>query len=495
MLNLSLDNNYKSVAAATVLMAIVFVFFSALSKYQGQAGIYILFTLVFNGLLFIGLNKKAIFFDLFIGASLWLGFWLKFSLRVGYFEGIFHESVGEFDATGGAYDQVLLVATCGALGFIVASLIRRKFFFNFPAKQEGLKYLNLYEYYIKYRKPILISFLCLVSFVAITNGMFSFYQRGVPQTTLPFGANGVYKWLILFGLASFSTYILQFELKAKNKISFLIILLVLFECFASNVSLLSRGMVLNAGALIIGLMVCLKFYPIKSKAKFYFGITVMTLVLFISSVFIVNFLRANMHTAPLVQTARTDAAEAARLKEARIEGVLAAAVYMAAPLLVDRWVGVEGVMAVVGYDRLGWGMFQTALSERYDESKSSFYDDNLIESSYIGTDKAKHHFISLPGIIAFFFYPGSFVFLVVTMFCFGTFAAFIEFGTYKLGGGNVILCALIAQVVAFRLASFGYVPAQSYLLFGSIFLNLLLIFFAEKFIRFYKEKSIKNLLT
>jgi len=53
----------------------------------------------------------------------------------------------------------------------------------------------------------------------------------------------------------------------------------------------------------------------------------------------------------------------------------------------------------------------------------------------------------------------------------------------------MILCALIAQVVAFRYASFGYVPAQSYLLFGSIFLNVILLYLADKIlISWYRNK-------
>ena len=46
--------------------------------------------------------------------------------------------------------------------------------------------------------------------------------------------------------------------------------------------------------------------------------------------------------------------------------------------------------------------------------------------------------------------------------------------------GNVILCSLLAQVVAFRYLSFGYIPKQSYLLFGAIIFNLFIIYFADK---------------
>jgi len=58
--------------------------------------------------------------------------------------------------------------------------------------------------------------------------------------------------------------------------------------------------------------------------------------------------------------------------------------------------------------------------------------------------------------------------------------AVVDVAVYRLGGKNLMLCALFAQVVAYRFSSFGYVPSQSYLLFGSLFLTLLMIYAAEK---------------
>lgn len=70
-------------------------------------------------------------------------------------------------------------------------------------------------------------------------------------------------------------------------------------------------------------------------------------------------------------------------------------------------------------------------------------------------DRSKNHFVSLPGIVAFFYYPGSIPFL----------------------------CALFGQVIAFRYVSLGYVPGQSYLLLESLFLNGCLIVIDDRFLR------------
>jgi hypothetical protein len=149
-------------------------------------------------------------------------------------------------------------------------------------------------------------------------------------------------------------------------------------------------------------------------------------------------------------------------------------------LLVDRWVGIEGVMAVSSYSNLGWDLWSRAWQERYSHSETSMYDQTFVQDYFSNVDLSKHHFINLPGIVGFFYYPGSFSFLFVAMLCLGFLAAGIEISIYRLGGANIIFCSLIAQVVASRYAHFGYVPSQSYLLFGAIYLNVLIFFFSDR---------------
>ncbi|EUJ10036.1 hypothetical protein Meth11DRAFT_0847 [Methylophilaceae bacterium 11] len=464
---------YNKVVFISLVTLVLILSGMAISKYTGNPSIYILFTLVSNALLFMGFNKNAIFFDAFIGAFFWLGFWLKLTLRVAFSGGIFHEPVGNFDGSGAAFDQALIVTTCGILGLLLISLIRRNWFFSYPDQIEKLHHHSLFTFYKNNRKIILSAFVLLFTFIAISNAMLVIYQRGsITQTTLPFGLNGVYKWLLLFGLASFSALVLRFEFEIKKKTSLLVMFLSLLESFTTNVSLLSRGMILNSGALIYGVLISLKRYQIKAKLSFFVFTFLIFSVLFASSVLLVNYLRTSIYLDGNSTTSQS----------------LTNTHAMTAPLFVDRWVGMEGVMAVSSYPHLSWDLFKTALKEKYNENDTSFYDNNIIDSAYENTDKTKHHFISLPGIVAFFYYPGSLLFLFFSMFALGGLAAVIEFCTYKLGGMNVILCALFAQVVAFRFASFGYVPAQSYLLLGSLFLNLLIIYFAERITRFLQNR-------
>ncbi len=444
-------------------VAIVALSIAVYMKYAGQGYVYLLFTIVSNALLFLGFRKRAIFFDVFIGVYFWLGFWLKLSIRVVYTNGLFHASVGAFDGSGPSFDRALLVASCGMLGLIMATLARERFF-TYTDRPAECSQSGLFHFYRQHRKAVVFVFLVLVATVAVTNTYFGIYQRGaITQTVLPYGLNGVYKWLLQFGLASVSALIIRCEIEISRNATWMAAFPALIEGFLSNVSLLSRGMILNISALFYGAYISLGAQKPKLNIAVVSIFALAFAVLFAASVFAVNFMRSPSFAVTL------DVTEA----QVYVKG-------MSTPLFIDRWVGIEGVMAVSSSPKLGWDLWREAWREKYLETATSFYDMHLIESPYVNTDKTKHHYISLPGVIAFCFYPGSFLFLLACMVALGAAAAGIEVIVYKLGGANVILCSLLAQVVAFRFASFGYVPAQSYLLFGSLFLNVLIIFVADK---------------
>jgi hypothetical protein len=453
----------------------------AAPHYGGSVYIYIAFSAVANALLLNALRPNAIFFDIFIGIFFWIGFWLKLTIRAIFFEGKFSEAVGEFNYSGDSYDRALLVSMCGLFGLLVASFIRERFVFAYSRQKElPVDYL-MSDFYQRYRNIVLASFLLMFVLIAVSNLVFGIYQKGsITQTILPYGLNGVFKWLILFGLASFSAMILKFELVAKKDISMLVIILVLLESFSTNTSLLSRGMVLNIGALAYGVYVACKLELIYLNIRKLVVSFFLFCIMFLGSAVVVNDIRGN---GPGYFRDGVSGGEATG------QGAVTEHV---TPLFLNRWVGIEGAMAVSSSSKIGWSLFEEALREKYSENAMGYYDANLIDSPYKNTDFSKHHHLSLPGILAFFFYPGSYLFLFVCMFLLGIFAGCIELFVYKFGGRNLILCALMSEVVAYRYASFGYVPAQSYLLFGTIFLNVIMILFVYRAVEWFGSRPLRG---
>lgn len=453
-------------------------------NYPGEWYVFLIFSITCNILLFMGLTSKAIFFDAFIGLFFWLGFWLKTTFSLIFFNGSFRENTGHFNGTGDAFDRALLVVVVAFLGLLIARWARQRWLFNYQEHREEVPG-SVLKFYEKYRKTIL--FLFVISFLAIgiSNAYWGIYQRGeIPKTTMPFGLGGIYTWLLLFGLASFTALILRFELALNSTRQYVVAFIALLEVFVSNVSLLSRGMLLNVSALFYGFYKLANQARLKINLKQSLVILTVFIVLFAISVVSVNYLRYS--TKP-IQLAKHEEQTPEKLKYNQRYLL----VTMTSSLFVDRWVGIEGVLAISSSNKLGWDLWNRAWQERYSNYETSFYDLNLIESIYKRIDRTKQHYISLPGVLAFLFYPGSYTFLFLAMIFTGLIGAMIELAVYKLGGKNLILCALISQVVAFRLASFGYVPRQSYLLMGAIFLNLMLIYLITFLInKFFKANSV-----
>jgi hypothetical protein len=440
----------------------------AIDKYAGEFYIFVLFTITSNLLLYFGFRKNAIFFDTFIGVFLWLGFWLKTTVRVIFFDSKFKNLVGSFDGSPYAFDQALIVTSIAFLALILASLIREKFVFSYPDEKNEEK-SALFFFYTHHRKKVLILYTFLFVTVAVTNYYFGIYQRGeITQTVLPFGLNGVYKWLLLFGLSSFAALILKYEFSLQRKVTYFVPVLTLIEACITNVSLLSRGMILNTSALGFGFIKVFKTSSKVINIKFWLIILIFFVGLFLSSLVVVNEIRQTRYYKANIDTGTRIGTEV----EQAVNGVKI--------LFLDRWVGIEGVLSVSSSSKKGWPLLQDAVNEKYDEHKTSFYDLNLISTAYKNGGMNKHHFISLPGFIAFFYYAGSIVFLFAIIGLLGLLAGLIELFAYKLSGKNLILAALIAQVVAYRYTHFGYVPAQSYLLFGAIILNVFMIYALNK---------------
>ena len=93
-------------------------------------------------------------------------------------------------------------------------------------------------------------------------------------------------------------------------------------------------------------------------------------------------------------------------------------------------------MAVSSYPHKGWPLWSDAWKEKPAQERS-FYDRTLITSPYAGIDAAKYNYITLPGIVAFCFYPGSLTFLFLCMLIVAAVGAAIEISVFAVGGGTL----------------------------------------------------------
>ena len=141
-------------------------------------------------------------------------------------------------------------------------------------------------------------------------------------------------------------------------------------------------------------------------------------------------------------------------------------------------------MAVISKEKiLSFDLFLKAFEEKKTKDGKTFYEsefdlDNLDPKNQI-YENIKGN--TLPGIIAFSFYTGSYFMMFFIIFILSIFASSIEYLAFKLSYNNLIFSSLIGQIIAFRFTHFGYLPNQSYLLFGTIILTILFVYVLKLF--------------
>ena len=137
-------------------------------------------------------------------------------------------------------------------------------------------------------------------------------------------------------------------------------------------------------------------------------------------------------------------------------------------LSVDRWVGLEGVMAVVSYPNKGRALIIDTFIEKRTPGEVTRYQE-IANSKYQWVDSNVWQFASLPGAVAFLYFSGSFWIVLFGMILFAFLVQFLEFLIYK-GTRNPILCSLLGVSLANYVAQFGIAPAQ-----GSVYLLMIFV--------------------
>ena len=483
-----------------IFTPILLLFSKVCFLYTGYKIIYILFSFVSFYLILFSFRKKSLFYENFFGVLLFLGFWLKFSFIIAFDLGFGEGMDGFIFIFPKNFDDALLASICGFLGFIFYGHIR-ELYFSYPDKIT-LNFNNpIYE---KYRILILSIFICLILSICFANTHFRIYQRGLIGENYHFLISGFVKTALLYFLSFCSAIILYFDLVKFKKIFLVVILIVFFEAFFSSVSMLSRGMIFNSSALLFAL------YKFTNKINLFLKLLTLLLITFYFSVYSVNYLRTNIHKFGNMDTVTNiNLEKLENYKKEHLGSVdniktpqnigdtFRSKIYANSilNLVIFRWVGIESILIVTkNKEILGFDMFKKSLNEKFKPNNYSFYETifSLKGGEGATTLEGAKGVIkgnTLPGIIAYLFFTGSFTFLFFVMFILCGIASILEFLTFMLLGKNMLASSIIAMSIAYRYAHFGYLPKQSYLLFGSIIGVIIILFILKKL---YKKLILSN---
>lgn len=479
-----------------LIFLILILFPFGINSYVGNKFYYIIFTIISSYALIFSFNKNSISFESFFSLLLWLGFWFKFTIQISFLNSQFPEGAGMFNHSSNSYNQVLIISTIGILGFLLAKYVRSKYIFNYDElnkdKIEKKKYLIFYS---NFRKQIIFVYCFLIIFFPIINLIFVFFQKGtIPQTILPLGLNNFINWLLMFGLASLSSIIIFFEFFYKNKNSNKIVKIGIFENFFSSLSVLSRAMIFNSTSLVYGYYRLVEMSNMKVDKIKFFKFFIIIMVMFSISLVVVSKLRQvndfpvghQVHSyIPQIEVEETQI----ELIKKPVEVINDASreLNQIIFLIAGRWVGIEGVMTVYSNKNMGWSTFKLAFKDEFNFS-NSFYENFVKGSKHTYKKNPKIFTVYVPGIIGFLYYTNSLFFLFFCIFILCIICSYIELFAYKISKNNIILSYLIGNVLAYRLAHFGYMPQNTYKILLAILLNFLLIIVMYKLVDLFYKK-------
>ncbi len=459
-------------AIVSLLHLLVAVF--ACNNYSGNSLVFLLFAFVYLILLVVSLSSLNSPSFMYFGIMLWLGFFLKTSVHL-IFQYPFTEPTGNFSGHSHHWDEVLIVASLGCCGAIVA----KKFydFSNNGSNQHLFKLLpDQVPFLFKswFIRIYLIFTLVMIS-VALINTYLGIYLIGiVPITILKWPMNGIIAWLLYMGfpllICHFSIF--EFSLTRKNFWNFG---LVICEGLISAVSTISRGMFiyhtlpymivlflnreklslnykkigLRGGILVITFLASLSAVTMLRKVLYDFNSDAL------KEITLVTESKNQKHAVGYSMNETVGKAfgtvdfsflpETAKLITSQISG-----------LVVDRWIGAEGAMAVVSYPEKEFRLLSDSLTKKAEVGVPDIY--SKISNSYFWiTDR--FIFASIPGPIAFLYYSDSLLIVFVGMFLIVYLLQMLDFAVFYMFK-NAFLSSFLGFYLANSFAQFGVAPRQ-----------------------------------
>jgi hypothetical protein len=450
------------------------LFFAGISHYTGSVLVYIGFSLASLLLFLSTLCGGCGFGYIFLSVFLWLGLWFKLTANLLIF-GVFNfgEPVGSFDCSAKSWDGVLIIGLVACLG-ITAGRCLVALSNSSPTPVVPVAP----AWYLRYRNTLwcLVVFATLASVVLNVN--FGIHQIGLtPKTIWPWPSNALFTWFLNMGAAIFTTVLISWDIACGKRMSWQPFAL-LGQAFLTSVSIMSRAIFPLQGAaqaMALQSLASEQNYQIRYR---FIWILSFVLLIFLS-IYLVSFQRdssfittkALPYSGP---SASTDAGVCSHKGSTPL--VASFRLELAHQLLVNRWIGIEGVMAVYSYPGQSDALFWAMLKERREIGKATAYQ-SISNSGYQVAD-ANFQFATLPGIAGFLFLSGSLwkVFIGTLIAAIGVVVS--ERIVLRMTS-NSVLCSLYGMMVANNIAQFGVTPRQDIPQYLMFFLSVILLWYVQ----------------
>ncbi len=496
---------------ARVLLLIISAIFSfySLNFYEGSKYVFFTYNFILILLTYYLTNFSNSFFSFFLGFYIFMGFWFKYNLSLVFNNGYVFDS-GLMKSNN--IDEVLVLSSYLFITILLSVIFSSRFQYD----KNNIEYKKniVSDKYFKYKIIFIIFFLTIITINGSLNYYLKIYIKGlIFDKDLNLVFVSIIKWLLLYGLAIFSCFIINLELRKNNPKIILFILLVFFELFISYTSMLSRAI------LLFGLPFLYSFIFFENKNKNFtinYLYLIITFLLFsILSIYISNHLRIN-HVNLLKDEVREKFQNLEKINnqenniqqdkitqnnkkitnfenskkfDFQVNEILVEnpsgkinAQKVTSFIFINRWVGIDSLINVSKSKELG---FQT-LIDAFKESKikvgNSFYETRFSLENKKPSFSSNNIYVkgnTLPGLFTFLYYTGSKFFLLFFSFTFIVFFIYLEKKIFFVSNKNLFFVAFFSHCIVNRIFSFGYAPKHTYLFVISLILSVIFIYFLE----------------
>lgn len=420
----------------------------------------------------------------FLAIFLFLGFWCK--LAVHLLAGLpFIEPTGLFDKSPGAWDDAVLVAASAALGVASARAIQLILVFRFAAAVP-MQYRIAPVFYVRYRGLMWTLSLTAVLVLNLWNSQVAFYQIGVnPRLVLPAHVNIAMAWLINWGFALGIACLVHWEIRLHPERGSVALIGAFIEAAAASISSLSRSAYLFHG--ISSLLAWIEARRRRFvgsgrlQAAWMFAAFVLGLI---ATLVVVQVQRSDVYFTP-IETAKTNQRSASIVMavtpaapltlDAERQKYLRDMLAQLPWLVVNRWVGLEAVLAISSHPGKGQTLFLEAMREDPKRGVDTIFQ-RIAGAGYGQSERFT--FLTLAGASAVLYYSGSLAVVALGMLALTGVLLATE-ALVRRSTGNPFVASLAGIAMAYTATQLTF-PYLAAIFFLELWCSLAVIAFLER---------------
>lgn len=406
---------------SVLLVAIIWV----TANYAGNRWLLVAFHLAFLTMLALAWPRPRIDAYFFLAIFMFLGFWAKYMAHaiIVY---PFVEPVGAFTDSPEQWDRVIIVSTVAALGSVCARLLYL-FFFRKKGRDNPGYEIFIPQWYL--RNPGLYWSIAIVISLGLyfANFHFAFFQTGVnPRLILPYSLNAVFAWTCYCGCALLFALLSGWECQRREGRYAPLVWSVCIVGIISSLSLSSRAITLFLYmAYFVALSMHSKATLLDLFRRWRWRLPALLAVSLLLSLVLVSSYRMNTYKIHDENTLmRTNASEMT---------------IQISRSIIDRWIGLEGVMVAASSEELGYPLFFSALGEDPATGVNSIYQ-KLSHSPY--EFLSGFTYLTLAGAPAILFFSGSLVLVFFGMACGALVLLILEYFALKITQSRFLVALL-----------------------------------------------------